>query len=79
MLGSSSTNDGVYGNDFIQQLVNDGFIGPDEGEQYKKDHSLRITKDLYNRISQRPMTHEKLIYNPSTIADIDSCQCGNKN
>lgn len=72
MLGSGSTNDGVYGNDFIQQLVNDGFIGPDEGEQYKKDHSLRITKDLYNRISQRPMTHEKLIYNPSTVADIDS-------
>lgn len=79
MLGLSSTNDGVYGNDFIQQLVNDGFITPDKGEQYKKDHSFRITKDLYNQISQRLMTHDKLIYNPSTIADIDSCQCGNKN
>ena len=50
LLGLNDVNDGVYGNQFLKLLGDNGIITPDQAEQYQKDHSFKVTKDVYNKI-----------------------------
>lgn len=63
MLGLNDPNDGVYGNQFLKSLSDNSLITPDQAEQYMKDHSLKITKDLYDKLfhMKHPTNNEDVL------------------
>ena len=52
LLGLNDPNDGVYGNELLKLLSDSGIIGAGQSQQYMKDHSFKITQDVYDKIYQ---------------------------